>query len=840
MNQKLCSLQYIQAKCAQGNINQLLSEYAEAEKRVSEVEPSCHVLREYSHFVKTNLEIISRRPEVILQQAVNCRHETAPHIEAQILLQRMGHDSILQDRFPSLGPGNVICNLTHTEGRQVTALALLKDGGETMLICSASSEGTVKLFHPYSAKQVDLLHHDCALVSLVCERVGDGSSLYIAAGATNGRLCVWHGALGESTVQWQKQTRSICEGSPISSLVRCSSGLLCTGGGAGYLIDVRSKDGLRLEAANVTSLGSYDAECLGAAGDGSAVLLYFSDRTVRALPNACPSKPTARQHTHDITAAALVEESNLAAIGFRVPRDSIETVELYAGRISLWDAATLKTVGELEGHTSPVCCLSFSRDGSRLVSASSDWQGPRIWDCLLLSCISCFCAHGVQAQVASISLDGSRAVSGDIGGFLKLWTVPDSEEMTHHTRDNDNHKGTVRHLKASLPDARLLLSAGADKTVRVFERGDQELLELCVQKLHRSDVNRLGVSADGATVATSSDDKSVMVWALDQAHGQLSSTAVLTGHRGWIECVCISSDGLHIASGDSFGEIKVWVRVSSSDGDDGQWSCKHTICTAQDFQLDLDLGIKVTHATGSNIGCQSLALTSNCARMLVSRGDGMVGLYGLDHVEPRFLSSAKAHDITRQDGMVEAFLDLMPDDQTVLSIGDARLRVWDILFDSFQPIHEYPLNGEGRRLAACGDRIAVSCWNGWVYLFQPLPDLTDPSASSSIQVVTLVQPLLTYTNLTVPQALPTTIMISLYAVVLQGGSVHPARFPLHIVAKTWHQCRVDGFVMSAVDSADSFIAYCDDQGHIGVWYVLPPRLSQAALDLAHPALSKTT
>ena len=53
--------------------------------------------------------------------------------------------------------------------------------------------------------------------------------------------------------------------------------------------------------------------------------------------------------------------------------------------------------------------------------------------------------------------------------------------------------------------------------------------------------------------------------------------------------------------------------------------------------------------------------------MLVSREDCMVGLYCLDHVEPRFLSSAKAHDIILQDRMVEAFLDLMPDNQTVLS-----------------------------------------------------------------------------------------------------------------------------------------------------------------------------
>ena len=49
------------------------------------------------------------------------------------------------------------------------------------------------------------------------------------------------------------------------------------------------------------------------------------------------------------------------------------------GPIRLWDAASGKPLGPLEGHTSWICELIFSTDGLRLYSASGD-QTIRIWD----------------------------------------------------------------------------------------------------------------------------------------------------------------------------------------------------------------------------------------------------------------------------------------------------------------------------------------------------------------------------------------------------------------------------------------------------------------------------
>jgi WD40 repeat protein len=46
--------------------------------------------------------------------------------------------------------------------------------------------------------------------------------------------------------------------------------------------------------------------------------------------------------------------------------------------IRVWDAVTGKIIKELEGHTGPVMSVSYSPDGSRIVSGSDD-NTVRVW-----------------------------------------------------------------------------------------------------------------------------------------------------------------------------------------------------------------------------------------------------------------------------------------------------------------------------------------------------------------------------------------------------------------------------------------------------------------------------
>jgi hypothetical protein len=48
---------------------------------------------------------------------------------------------------------------------------------------------------------------------------------------------------------------------------------------------------------------------------------------------------------------------------------------------------------------------------------------------------------------------------------------------------------------------------------------------------------------------------------------------------------------------------------------------------------------------------------------------------------------------------------------------------------------------------------------------------------------------------------------------------------LQVKAKLWHSSRVDGFIFSPSNES---VVFCDDEGHIGVWRLLPERWSPSS------------
>jgi WD40 repeat protein len=61
-------------------------------------------------------------------------------------------------------------------------------------------------------------------------------------------------------------------------------------------------------------------------------------------------------------------------------------------------------------------------------------------------------------------------------------------------------------------------------------------------------------SPDGATLASGSSDKTIILW--DVASGK--ARASLRGHNAGIGVVAFSINGSILASGSSTGEVKVW------------------------------------------------------------------------------------------------------------------------------------------------------------------------------------------------------------------------------------------------------------------------------------------
>lgn len=92
--------------------------------------------------------------------------------------------------------------------------------------------------------------------------------------------------------------------------------------------------------------------------------------------------------------------------------------------IRCWNAATGEQIGRSwRGHTGGVYSLSLSPDGSRLASASGD-RTVRFWDATTGDPVGPHLKHVEAVITASFSLSGEFVVSAGQDGMVYLWQVP--------------------------------------------------------------------------------------------------------------------------------------------------------------------------------------------------------------------------------------------------------------------------------------------------------------------------------------------------------------------------------------------------------------------------------
>jgi WD40 repeat protein/predicted Ser/Thr protein kinase len=157
--------------------------------------------------------------------------------------------------------------------------------------------------------------------------------------------------------------------------------------------------------------------------------------------------------------------------------------------------------------------------------------------------------HQSAVYAVTFSPDGSRLASAGADKTLRIWNLQNPEAPPVVLT---GHDGNIYAVAFSADGSRLA-SASGDKTVRVWNVLDSKAAPLLIEGPQAAVVS-LAFSRDGTHLASAGLDKGVRWWNLRAAGNEV----LFEGHESGVNAVSISPDGTRIASASDDRTVRLW------------------------------------------------------------------------------------------------------------------------------------------------------------------------------------------------------------------------------------------------------------------------------------------
>jgi WD40 repeat protein len=392
-------------------------------------------------------------------------------------------------------------------------------------------------------------------------------------------------------------------------------------------------------------------------------------------------------------------------------------------RMGVFDGTSGKRTAVCEGHCDGFWTLTFSPDGTRLVSGGED-RMARLWDSATGALLAMCRGHTSKVVSAAFSADGARLVTASSDGTVRQW---DARTGLAVEQPYDRHTGEV-FAAAYSPDGQWVASAGTDRTIRVWRATDRQ--DVAILHGHTANVSGLAFAPDGRRLASLScgsaltaGDGTVRVWEVDPQ----ATLPALRGHTRAIWPVAFSPDGRWLASGSFDTTVRLWDAATGAPcatlphpgivrdlayGPDGRWLV--TGCDGDDR-------LRIWDVATARVRKQIQLPGRSLCWLTVSPDGTRVAATAYDPQSTRFhvhvcevasgerLFSAVGRALAYSpDGRWLAIV--AADEQTVLLL-DARTHVTAARLSGHEMyVHKAAFSPDSRRLASCSKDRTVRLW----------------------------------------------------------------------------------------------------------------------------------
>ena len=386
------------------------------------------------------------------------------------------------------------------------------------------------------------------------------------------------------------------------------------------------------------------------------------------------------------------------------------------GKVLLWNTESGQIQLEIEAHEYSIDNLAYHPNKQQVATTSASENCVKLWDT----------GSGIESAKIVVghiindldyNKDGSKIVTADQSGTIKIWTTNPGKELL-----SIESTGRIFNNVIFSPDSSLIVASGENHKISIWDAQNGQLKRHI--NAHTELITDLSFDPSGNKIASASYDKTTKIWDVQSGRKLLT----LLGHQNKIHSIDYNGNGSRLATASEDGIIKIWDVTPNNDNvpirnhkssvtsinfsqDKMYFVTTSTDGTAKLWQSE-SKQIRYVFSHGKNSEIQLLTSAFSNDSLYVATGGKDSKVFIWEVTTGRILKELMTEE-------KEIYSLSFSSDGRHLAVGGKSVSLWnlesgelaDILLGHEDEIHCLNYSPDGKKIATAGQDTEINIWN---------------------------------------------------------------------------------------------------------------------------------